>query len=286
MDVLSLRTNIETKVRDANNQILSDAQILELLNEGQKEYSTFTGEIVQLNGFTVSSPQYDYPAPTDIVKLRQGWWLPLRAYELKVANEWDMSMQGAFDNTPGGYPRAIAQAAEGSVQRLKVWPPPTSSSASTTMNDAGGIDSSVTSITLTSAAALRSAPGWVQIDNEKILYQRVNGNTLELCRRGALGTSAASHSDGATVTQIDLLISYSRFPTALSGDSSVPEIQLSRHQDLEYYVLFHAMLLDARPDAAAAYRSLWEAAKLAARKETYRVQAAAPARRIRSPYGP
>ena len=42
--------------------------------------------------------------------------------------------------------------------------------------------------------------GVVWIGNERIVYRAIDGNTLRYCTRGTLGTSATSHTNGATVT--------------------------------------------------------------------------------------
>lgn len=68
--------------------------------------------------------------------------------------------------------------------------------ASTTLN--GGINSSVTSIVLTSATGFGTS-GTVLIDSELITYSGVSVNTLTGCTRAASGTTAAAHLTGAIV---------------------------------------------------------------------------------------
>jgi hypothetical protein len=72
-------------------------------------------------------------------------------------------------------------------------------SATTTLN--GTINSSATSIVLTSAASF-AASGTIVIDTESITYSGKSTNTLTGCVRGANGTTAAAHTSGATVTQV------------------------------------------------------------------------------------
>jgi len=79
----------------------------------------------------------------------------------------------------------------------------TSSSAiTTTLN--GAVNSSVTTITVTSAASFTSK-GFVVIDSETIYYTGKTSTTLTGCIRGASGTTAASHNDSATVSQTDYI---------------------------------------------------------------------------------
>jgi len=69
----------------------------------------------------------------------------------------------------------------------------------TTLN--GAIDASTTTIVLTSAVQFPSTgTSFVLIGTEMIQYTGISGNTLTGVTRGARGTTAASHSDGVTVT--------------------------------------------------------------------------------------
>lgn len=63
----------------------------------------------------------------------------------------------------------------------------------------GAHTSTTTTITVGSAVNFPSY-GTVLIDSEKIIYTGTTSNTLTGCTRGALGTTAASHSNGAAVT--------------------------------------------------------------------------------------
>ena len=67
----------------------------------------------------------------------------------------------------------------------------------------GGINSSVTTITLSSIPAGLPSAGFIKIDSETISYAGVNpaANQLINCARGQNGTTAASHTAGAAVTQ-------------------------------------------------------------------------------------
>lgn len=70
------------------------------------------------------------------------------------------------------------------------------SPANATLN--GSINSSTTTITLSSTTSLPSA-GFIRIDSEDIYYGWLSGNSLGGVVRGQNGTTAASHTTGATV---------------------------------------------------------------------------------------
>lgn len=70
----------------------------------------------------------------------------------------------------------------------------------TTLNNGGTMNSGDTSCTITSATGFPSAPFFIVIDSETIRVGARSGTSLTSLTRGYNGTSAASHSDGATVT--------------------------------------------------------------------------------------
>jgi hypothetical protein len=76
------------------------------------------------------------------------------------------------------------------------------------------INTSVTSLTMASSTSF-PASGTVLIDNELITYTSNSGGTLSGLTRGASGTTAASHSSGATVTDASNFFAWN---AAASGD--------------------------------------------------------------------
>jgi len=71
--------------------------------------------------------------------------------------------------------------------------------ATTTLNTT--VNNSVTSVILTSATSFTTT-GTVKIDNELITYTGISTNTLTGCTRGTNSTTAATHTAGATVSQV------------------------------------------------------------------------------------
>ncbi len=76
------------------------------------------------------------------------------------------------------------------------------------------INTSVTSLTMASSTSFPSS-GTVLIDNELITYTGNSGGTLSGLTRGASGTTAATHSSGATVTDASNFFAWN---AAASGD--------------------------------------------------------------------
>ena len=84
----------------------------------------------------------------------------------------------------------------------------------TTLN--GAINASTTTIVLTSVVNFPSTgTNHIQIGSEEMSYTGISGNTLTGVTRGARGTTAASHSDGATITNTSDFVAWGE---AASGD--------------------------------------------------------------------
>ena len=76
------------------------------------------------------------------------------------------------------------------------------------------INASVTSLTMASSSSFGSS-GTILVDSELITYTGNSGGTLSGLTRGASGTTAASHSSGATVTDASEFFAWN---AAASGD--------------------------------------------------------------------
>ena len=79
-----------------------------------------------------------------------------------------------------------------------LWGGNTDGALTTTLNDSGGISNSDTTIILTDATGF-VASDTILIGEELITIGSVSTNTLSSCTRGVQGSTAAAHSDGATV---------------------------------------------------------------------------------------
>ena len=112
---------------------------------------------------------------------------------------------GSGATTSGGirvqhyYPVGTAVQEKGFGWGLGTYGGEDTGAVTTTLN--GAINASTTTITLTSASQFPSTgTSFVLIGTEMIQYTGISGNTLTGVTRGARGTTAASHSDGVTVT--------------------------------------------------------------------------------------
>ena len=127
---------------------------------------------------------------------------------------------GSGATTSGGitiqkyYTVGPAVQAKGFGWGLGSWSGEDTSAVSTTLD--GGINDSVTSITVADASQFSSSgTNFAIIGSEEISYTGISSNTLTGVTRGVAGTTAASHSDGATIT---FSTNYVAWGEAASGD--------------------------------------------------------------------
>jgi len=135
--------------------------------------------------------QSTYALPNDTVDLLEH---VIRTGANVAATQADLTITRISVSTYATLPNKLQQA-----RPIQVWIQRYNGQQSPTgLTLDGAITSSDTEITLDSVVGLPAA-GFVKIDSEIINYGYISGNTLYNCFRGQDNTTAASHSDNATV---------------------------------------------------------------------------------------
>jgi len=110
-------------------------------------------------------------------------------------NQIDISINRISESTYSTIPNKNATG-----RPIQVWINRQSGESNTTTATlTSTIGSTDTTIAITGASSLPSA-GFIKLDNETIGYSAISGNNLLYCGRGQNGTTAASHTAGASVT--------------------------------------------------------------------------------------
>ena len=127
---------------------------------------------------------------------------------------------GSGATTSGGirvqhyYPVGPAVQAKGFGWGLAAWGGEEPGATTTTLN--GAINDSTTTIVLSDASQFPdSGTNFIKIGTEEISYTGISTNTLTGVTRGVRNTTAASHSDGATITDTSDFVAWGE---AASGD--------------------------------------------------------------------
>jgi hypothetical protein len=140
---------------------------------------------------TLTAGVNTYALPVDTIDLLEH---VIRTGQNVSSTQADLTITRISVSTYATIPNKLQQARPIQVwiQRLSGQVSPANATLSSTIN------SSTTTITLSSTASLPSA-GFIRIDSEDILYQWLDGNSLGGVVRGQNGTTAASHTSGATI---------------------------------------------------------------------------------------
>ena len=160
--------------------------------------------------------QNTYSLPTDTIDLLEH---QIRTNANSQANQTDITITRISISTYATIPNKLAQGRPIQVwfQRL------TGQSNNSTYTVASSVSLTATTITLSNTDNLAAA-GFIQIDNEIIYYQYIDGNTLYNCARAQQDTTAATHAAGAAVYVVNLP-AVTVWPTPDQGSTGSPYYQ-------------------------------------------------------------
>jgi hypothetical protein len=177
-----LRTGYDFRTARRSLNLLS----IEWANRGLNLWTIDQGQI-QLN-----TGQITYPYPTDTVDLLDQ---VIRTNNGQNMTQIDINISRISESTYSTLPNKSAQG-----RPIQVWinrqTGGIASIPQTTLS--ANVSSTATTISVASVADLPST-GFINVDNETILYQNVVNGQLTNCFRGQNGTTAASHLSGANV---------------------------------------------------------------------------------------
>jgi hypothetical protein len=266
----NLQDDLQARMADKSGRFLTDADCTRYLNIAYHEFVLKTESLLREWGFSVTANQFLYGAPSDMIKPGIMMWMQSSRRKLEYHPLSYFADNGGLDLTSSG-PANFFTWYEGD-DKFRLWPTPSTTSASTTMNDSGGISASDSSVILTSAANFRDQ-GMILIDNEQMHYYAKSGNTLQQLVRGVGGTTAASHSDGVAVSQSDIHLWYYYQPADLSSGSDTPEIPAPYHDTIVLGALYQALRADGRDQEASIVLQEWMQNMAFAKGEVQKAQA-------------
>ena len=182
---LEIRTGYEFRTARRSLNMLT----IEWANRGINLWTIEQGQIVMNTG------QGIYAYPSDTIDLLDQV-IRTQANDL---GQTDINITRISESTYSTIPNKLTQG-----RPIQVWinrQTGATNPTSATLN--GTISATDTTITVSNASGLAAA-GFVNIDNETIVYQNVDGNQLLNCARGQNYTTAAAHTTGAAVVVANL----------------------------------------------------------------------------------
>jgi hypothetical protein len=176
-----LRTGYDYRTARRSLNLLT----IEWANRGINMWTIEQGTINLVQG------QNTYALPTDTIDLLEH---QIRTNANNTSNQTDITISRISVSTYATIPNKLAQG-----RPIQVWIQRMSGQTNaTTYTLASAAAATDTTLTLTSTVNL-AATGFIQIDNEVILYGNIQGNTLNACVRGQNNTTASAHSSGASI---------------------------------------------------------------------------------------
>ena len=174
------------------------------------------GDIILLDNFTAITGSNYSASDFDDKK----FMVASTPTNLTITITMPLNESGSGATTSGGirvqiyYHVGPAEQLPGFGWGLSSWGGEASNPLTTTLN--GAINASTTTIVLTSVVNFPSTgTNFIRIGTEDISYTGISGSTLTGVTRGTRGTTAASHSDGATITNVSDFVAWGE---AASGD--------------------------------------------------------------------
>lgn len=222
-----MREKVRRLVREkerALQDFISDEDIRQELNNMQRAISQerLWPFYERTKSFAGVANQWRYTVNDDVSKLYYALYdsQPLAVIDKKRFNilNWDTT-------TTGDPTHCVVWKDEDVVGRifLNVYPKTNAAADTDAINDVAGITATATTITVDSTSGFR-AQGRIIIESEVIEYDATTATTFTGCRRGAEGTTAATHADDTAVTERDFIYHYHADPTDLVDTNDISHI--------------------------------------------------------------
>ncbi len=201
--------------QDPQNSDYSDDEIDEEINLAQKEIShdRMWSFYEKTKSFSSVANQYEYDLASDVYALFDAMF---DTQPLIVSDRHQMNRR-RWDSDVTGDPTHIAMWARKAI----VYPYKSTAADTTTLS--GAHTATVTTITVASTASFPTQ-GRIIIDSEVISYTGKTSTTFTGCTRGDEETTAASHSDLATVTERDFIYHFQEEASDLQDEHDETEI--------------------------------------------------------------
>lgn len=249
----ALITDVRSRIVEATASYFTDAEILRWLNYGYKNFMAKTEWASKIKAYNVVANQFRYAIPSDCIKIEDVRWQDKYKVWPKDREEFAACVGPAVTSTGT---RPFIYESYPWDSSFRIHPVPSAASASTTLN--GGINSSVTTITLTSATSFPSA-GKAIIESEQIQWYAKSGNDLQQVVRGDGATTAASHLTGVTISYAPLEVYMTYQPTELATSPQVDTVTSANYDEAFINYACHvAMIKREKYDQAGMFLQLYE----------------------------
>ncbi len=250
----ALIDDVRARLIEANAGFFSDdVSLLRWLNQGYKNFIAKTEFLEKVTAYKMVANQTEYAVPSDMQSIVDMRWKDEWTVDWRDLEEWNRRVgTGA-----GTGDRPEVWRLFPSTSKFRVYPIPNAASTSSAMNDTGGINSSDTSVIVTSGTNFPTR-GRILIDSEQIMYYAKSGNTLSQLVRGDGGTTAAAHSDTTVVYHAPLEVYHSYMPPLMVVSTVDCQLPAEYDEGLIAYALSIAFRAKDKYETSGAYFKIYK----------------------------
>lgn len=243
---------------DTKANAVTDALGIDVLNIAHRLVASEVEWMVKHKGLSLVKDSPFVTLPADFIKFSPWGVKNKNLTDMPIGSEHDYQ-QGYQMYRPDkvGTPMYVFVQHKEKTSQFEaiVSPTPDAADPSSTINLVGGINATVTEVTLASVSSF-IVPCIIKIDSEDILALQKDSTNNKLKRlvRGYSGTTAATHANGATVTQYGLQMRYVRYGATYVNTTAglATEIEWPDHDRMSFVHYAAHILYSALEDEAKA----------------------------------
>lgn len=207
---------------EASQRFISDDDIRQEINNIQRQVSQerLWPFYERTRSFAGVANQWRYTVNDDVSKIHYAIY-DQKPIAVIQRNRYDMLF---YDSAPTGTPTHCAVwRDEEDAARVYLFVYPRTANAADTDQLNGAINATVTTVTVDSTSGFPSKGRFI-VESEVIEYDGTTSTTFTGCRRGAEGTTAATHADNTAITERDFFYHYHLDPVDLVDPNDVTRI--------------------------------------------------------------
>ena len=201
---------------DTDGGFVSAATVYRWLNDALSECGRIAGGIPSVTAIQAINGQAMYRISGGWIKFTNCWF-----------DGWPV-MQGKrsdvfLHNSVVGIPGILTLEEWTDTTIIQMWPQPNRTGSTSTLS--GDITATTDPIGVVDTSGFLPL-GLAQIDSEVLTFSTTSGNQLAGCMRGVGGTAAAAHTNGTTVTELNLRLAGFRQPVSYAIGQSATSIPI------------------------------------------------------------
>ena len=231
-----VRRGLQEKITGTTHwDVSGNTEILAVINQICPEIVRETRCILSTVSYSTVAYQGKYDLPTGYLDFEAAYY---ENKKLDFRNLKDIdNLSRNWRNSPSTIPRKVYLLESEGKFGLK--PVPNTVAAATTLDGTITDSSPATGgdLSITSTSGFELYDGSLIIGTEVFHYNYLDSNDCKVITRGAEGTTAASHTDLAAVTERDIKFTFILAPDNLSDDDDVP------FNSLTHLVPFHRVIV-------------------------------------------